>query len=141
VGSQQNSQTGENAWPPPNQDLTGFQLKLLFPGDGSPHPSSGPARGIRPPVAFRSSQAWSQQGSVVFPPHACGLQVVQIGQGCIDVKDAPQFRDGLRMLVYPQVEVRIFLVSDHTKRSRYLAAPVSASGLTGLERDDEPFTE
>jgi hypothetical protein len=96
---------------------------------------------MRPPVEFRSGQARGQQGSVVFPPRARGMQVVQIGQGCVKVKDAPQFRDGLRMLVHPQVEVRIFLVSDHPQRGRYLAAPVSASRLAGLECDEEPFTE
>jgi hypothetical protein len=102
---------------------------------GSPtHPSasSGPVRGIRPLVAFTSSQVWRRQGSLVFPPRARGMQIVQIGQRGVDVKDAPQFRDGLGMLVHPQVEVRILLVSDHPQGSRYLAAPVSASGLAGL---------
>jgi hypothetical protein len=141
AGSQQNSQAGEDAWPPPNQDLTSFQFKLLSPGDGSPHPSSGPARGIRPLFAFISSQVWSQQGSVVSTPRARGMQVVQIGQRCVNVKGAPQFRDGLTMLVHPQVEVRILLVSDHPQRDRYLAALVSASGLAGLECAEEPFTE
>jgi hypothetical protein len=59
------------------------------------------------------------------------MQVVQIGQRCVNVKGAPQFRDGLTML----------LVSDHPQRDRYLAALVSASGLAGLECAEEPFTE